>query len=411
MPDWLRLRLIHELTDTDESIVRDLLRNLLEQQLEEQGSFALELAGTANDRDRDWRNVLRGFFNSEPASSALPDQVFVSFLFGKSANALQLQAPDGWRRFVFSRGIASLGMRPLFGAMLAFFALLASTLALELIALRDAPNSRTSELWVAGGPRDASNDNVSREWLRTSASSSVSALFEGQPLITKETQAIVSPDEQYLLSSQGDNWARLWRVGSASLIATIEQPGDAPILSMAFSREGQYIATRGAANFEGADSGQVWAINPQPQQPEQPSQNTLPLGESVSRTISTTSMFASGSALLGKLGQLELAKFAKEFVGRASHIAVTVHTDSAQLPRSSRLSGSENLYELSQARAQSIADNLGEILDVAPDQRLAVGRGADEPIASNETAAGRVQNRRADITITYLDRTPFSRSK
>lgn len=55
-------------------------------------------------------------------------------------------------------------------------------------------------------------------------------------------------------------------------------------------------------------------------------------------------------------------------------------------------------YDLSQRRAQSVASVL--IVDGVPRSRIRVdGRGEDEPIASNATAAGRAQNRRVDIVI------------
>nr|MDJ0911806.1 WD40 repeat domain-containing protein [Woeseiaceae bacterium] len=111
MPNWLRLRLIRDLTDADEDEVRDLLRNLMEQQLEAGEGFALNVARQDKDKDRDWSQMLKRIFRSESKSGSLTDQVFVTFLFGKKKEDLQLQAPEGWRRYVFDRGIGALGLR------------------------------------------------------------------------------------------------------------------------------------------------------------------------------------------------------------------------------------------------------------------------------------------------------------
>ena len=67
------------------------------------------------------------------------------------------------------------------------------------------------------------------------------------------------------------------------------------------------------------------------------------------------------------------------------------HTDNA---------GSDSYnFDLSTRRAQAVA---GIILEegVSPGRVRSLGRGETQPIASNDTAAGRAQNRRVEIIIT-----------
>jgi len=74
-----------------------------------------------------------------------------------------------------------------------------------------------------------------------------------------------------------------------------------------------------------------------------------------------------------------------------SIVTVTGHTDSTA-------SAAYNL-DLSQARAASVASVL-RTGGVSGTRIRTVGAGEDQPIATNQTAAGRAQNRRVDITIT-----------
>jgi hypothetical protein len=59
-------------------------------------------------------------------------------------------------------------------------------------------------------------------------------------------------------------------------------------------------------------------------------------------------------------------------------------------------------HDLSVQRAQSVADVLAPHLS-DPDRLVVEGRGPDDPIASNQTAEGRAQNRRVDILLPRTD--------
>jgi len=89
------------------------------------------------------------------------------------------------------------------------------------------------------------------------------------------------------------------------------------------------------------------------------------------------------------------------------HMTVTGHTDSNAIRAGSKAKYKDN-YELSRARAESVGRYIAAALKISSDQMIFVGKGPDQPIASNKTEAGRAQNRRVEIvlktemgTVTY----------
>jgi outer membrane protein OmpA-like peptidoglycan-associated protein len=74
-------------------------------------------------------------------------------------------------------------------------------------------------------------------------------------------------------------------------------------------------------------------------------------------------------------------------------IAIGGHTDSAGNP--------EYNQALSERRANAVKDYLIKTIGLAEDQITAVGYGASDPVASNDTEAGRASNRRIDIVISF----------
>lgn len=135
-PDWLRLRLISELSPADEEEIRSLLQDLLQAQLEEQGSgFQLEIAQPHKPRmEARWKRLFSDFLRTEPQDSPLNDYVFVSYLLDKQPKSLQLSAPRAWHRWVYERGLRGLGLQT--GPVLAI-ALSATVLGLLLGSLID----------------------------------------------------------------------------------------------------------------------------------------------------------------------------------------------------------------------------------------------------------------------------------
>lgn len=103
-------------------------------------------------------------------------------------------------------------------------------------------------------------------------------------------------------------------------------------------------------------------------------------------------LFATGSAQLTSRQQADLSTLAAS-LNRYPNTTVNVigHTDNV---------GDASYNQgLSQRRAQAVS---GVLIGagVAPRRINAIGRGEDQPIASNYTPQGRAQNRRVDVVIT-----------
>ncbi|WP_168788020.1 DotU family type VI secretion system protein [Paraburkholderia aromaticivorans] len=111
-------------------------------------------------------------------------------------------------------------------------------------------------------------------------------------------------------------------------------------------------------------------------------------------TINGDGLFASGSAVLEAAYQPLVTRIAQALQAVPGKVVVTGHTDN-QPPLSTRFPSNWNL---SQARADSVRNLLAAITGT-PARLSAEGRGDAEPLASNDTAAGRAKNRRVEITL------------
>ncbi|MDH4040049.1 MAG: OmpA family protein [Gammaproteobacteria bacterium] len=91
----------------------------------------------------------------------------------------------------------------------------------------------------------------------------------------------------------------------------------------------------------------------------------------------------------------ELAKFLKRF--DQVDVSIDGHTDSV---------GPDTYnQQLSQRRAQAVVDMLVNTYGIAPSRLKAVGYGESQPVASNDTAEGRAENRRvmASLEVEYSE--------
>lgn len=102
-------------------------------------------------------------------------------------------------------------------------------------------------------------------------------------------------------------------------------------------------------------------------------------------------LFATGSAAVSGAAQNDLYAVARNLNQYPnSRVEVVGHTDNT---------GSAALnMDLSQRRAQSVAGILAAA-GVSSSRLIASGAGFNQPVASNDTAAGRAQNRRVEILI------------
>ncbi len=76
-------------------------------------------------------------------------------------------------------------------------------------------------------------------------------------------------------------------------------------------------------------------------------------------------------------------------------VGIEGHTDNVPI----KLSGWKSNWELSTARALSVLHYLVKDQGIAPERLSAIGYGEYRPVASNDTAEGRKQNRRVEIVI------------
>jgi outer membrane protein OmpA-like peptidoglycan-associated protein len=109
-------------------------------------------------------------------------------------------------------------------------------------------------------------------------------------------------------------------------------------------------------------------------------------------TLSGSVLFATGKSDLLPIAKEKLDQVAKALVSQGfKAIVVQGYTDS-------RGSAADN-QTLSLKRAQSVRDYL-TTQQIAPEKITAEGQGASKPVASNDTADGRAENRRVEIVVT-----------
>ncbi|CAL8480387.1 type VI secretion system protein ImpK (plasmid) [Caballeronia sp. S22] len=111
-------------------------------------------------------------------------------------------------------------------------------------------------------------------------------------------------------------------------------------------------------------------------------------------TINGDNLFASGSATLDPAYDTLIGRIAQALAGVPGKVVVTGHTDDQRLV-SARFPSN---WHLSQARADSVRAMLASLTGT-PARFSAEGRGDAEPLASNDTPAGRAKNRRVEITL------------
>lgn len=113
-------------------------------------------------------------------------------------------------------------------------------------------------------------------------------------------------------------------------------------------------------------------------------------------TLSGQILFETGKATLMPVAERRLEQVAKALKkqGDGQKIVIEGHTDTR---------GSDALNErLSRQRAQAVKDFFGRY-GIDPSRVEAVGRGESDPIATNDTAEGRANNRRVEIILSEGD--------
>jgi chemotaxis protein MotB len=116
-------------------------------------------------------------------------------------------------------------------------------------------------------------------------------------------------------------------------------------------------------------------------------------------TINSDLLFAPGSWQMSAEGEQTLGKFAQKLAPTQENmLVVNGYTDNAPIGAELEQKGITSNEELSQKRAEAVKQFL--IAKGVPSNLiLAVGRGETNPVATNDTAKGRAQNRRVELSL------------
>jgi chemotaxis protein MotB len=143
---------------------------------------------------------------------------------------------------------------------------------------------------------------------------------------------------------------------------------------------GQQLATQQAEN--GADKVQIARLQ-----------------GAIKYTVDSDLLFAPGSWQMRAAGQETIAKLAKKLAStQQNKLVVNGYTDNAPIGPGLVAQGVTSNQELSQKRGESVMQFLVS-RGMKSDLISAHGYGEAEPVASNDTARGRAQNRRVEITL------------
>lgn len=112
-------------------------------------------------------------------------------------------------------------------------------------------------------------------------------------------------------------------------------------------------------------------------------------------SLSELGFFDSGSAVMRRNAQESFDRIAHLLASRRCGVRVEGHTDNVPI----RTSEFKSNWDLSTGRATAIVKSLIDRYDFEPALLSAAGYGEYHPVASNDTAAGRQQNRRVDLVV------------
>ena len=119
--------------------------------------------------------------------------------------------------------------------------------------------------------------------------------------------------------------------------------------------------------------------------------------DSVFITVGSGGAFPSGTADLTEEAQRILDRIALASMSPESEITVTGHTDDVPI---SNAQFRDN-WDLAAGRAASVVQAIQQTGLIDGDRLSAVSKGETAPVGDNTTAAGREENRRIEIEITY----------
>lgn len=158
--------------------------------------------------------------------------------------------------------------------------------------------------------------------------------------------------------------------------------------------------SQGAYNDLKTQNEQLQAQNQQLQQQLTDAQTKIgQLRSAIKYTVESDTLFPSGSWQISARGKSILAKMAYKLAPtQTQKLIITGYTDNTPIGPALQKQGITTNQQLSEKRAEAVRDYL--ITQGAnPDLVSAQGGGETNPVASNDTAAGRAQNRRVEFSL------------
>jgi len=149
--------------------------------------------------------------------------------------------------------------------------------------------------------------------------------------------------------------------------------------------------------------GQVQQLQTQNQQLQQQvsaqSAQICRLQSAIKYTVNSDLLFPSGSYQMSAQGQQIIGRLASQLAPfQQNKLVVNGYTDNAPIGASLRRQGIDSNQVLSEKRADNVMQYLIS-QGVKEDMISAKGFGEQDPVASNDTAQGRAQNRRVELTL------------
>ena len=116
-------------------------------------------------------------------------------------------------------------------------------------------------------------------------------------------------------------------------------------------------------------------------------------------TVNSDLLFPSGNYKMSAQGQQLIGRLASQLAPfQQNKLVVNGYTDNAPIGAQLRRQGIDSNQVLSEKRADSVMQYLIS-QGVKEDMISAKGYGEQDPVASNDTAQGRAQNRRVELTL------------
>ena len=149
--------------------------------------------------------------------------------------------------------------------------------------------------------------------------------------------------------------------------------------------------------------GQVQQLQTQNQQLKQQvsaqSAQICRLQGAIKYTVNSDLLFPSGNYKMSAQGQQLIGRLASQLAPfQQNKLVVNGYTDNAPIGAQLRRQGIDSNQVLSEKRADNVMQYLIS-QGVKEDMISAKGYGEQDPVASNDTAQGRAQNRRVELTL------------